>query len=45
MKTNNNQTKGIAAGVFSSTLSAELLMLCVDYEINQVLGDNIKYLR
>lgn len=45
MKTNNNQTKGIAAGVFSSTLSAELLMLCVDYEINQVIGDDIEYLR
>ena len=45
MKTNNNQTKGIAAGVFSSTLSAELLMLCVDHEINQVIGDDIEYLR
>lgn len=45
MKTNNNQTKGIAAGVFSSTLSAELLMLCIDYEINQVIGDDIEYLR
>lgn len=45
MKTNNNQTKGIAAGVFSSTVSAELLMLCVDNEINEVLGEDIEYLR
>lgn len=45
MKTNNNQTKGIATGVFSSTVSAELLMLCVDYEINQVIGSEIEYIR
>ncbi len=45
MKTNNNQTKGIAAGVFSSTVSAELLMLCVDNEINEVLGEDVEYLR
>lgn len=45
MKTNNNQTKGIATGVFSSTVSAELLMLCVDYEIKQVLGDEMEYIR
>ena len=45
MKTNNNQTKGIATGVFSSTISAELLMLCVDYEINNVIGDDVSYIR
>lgn len=45
MKINNNQTKGIVTGVFSSTVSAELLMLCVDYEINNVIGENISYIR
>lgn len=45
MKINNNQTKGIAAGVFSSTISAELLMLCVDYEVNSVLGNEVEYIR
>ena len=32
---NNNQTKGIPAGVFSSHIAAELCMLCVDEEIRQ----------
>lgn len=45
MKINNNQTKGIVTGVFSSTISAELLMLCVDYEINNVIGDEVSYIR
>lgn len=45
MKINNNQTKGIVTGVFSSTISAELLMLCVDYEINNVIGDDVSYIR
>lgn len=45
MKINNNQTKGIVTGVFSSVVSAELLMLCVDYEINSVIGDEVTYIR
>ena len=45
MKINNNQTKGIVTGVYSSTISAELLMLCVDYEINNVIGDEVTYIR
>lgn len=45
MKINNNQTKGIVTGVYSSTISAELLMLCVDYEINNVIGDGVSYIR
>ena len=45
MKINNNQTKGIVTGVYSSTISAELLMLCVDYEINNVIGDEVSYIR
>lgn len=45
MKINNNQTKGILTGVFSSTLSAELLMLCVDYEINKAIGEQVDYIR
>lgn len=45
MKINNNQTKGIVTGVFSSTVSAELFMLCVDYEINCVIGDKVTYIR
>ena len=45
MKTNNNQTKGIAVGVFSSAISAELLMLCVDYEIENAIGDEVEYIR
>ncbi len=45
MKINNNQTKGIVSGVYSSTISAELLMLCVDYEINNVIGDGVSYVR
>lgn len=45
MKINNNQTKGIVTRVYSSTISAELLMLCVDYEINNVIGDEVSYIR
>lgn len=45
MKINNNQTKGIVTGVFSSVVSAELLMLCVDYEINNIIGDDVTYIR
>lgn len=45
MKINNNQTKGIVTGVYSSVVSAELLMLCVDYEILRILGENITYIR
>lgn len=45
MKINNNQTKGIVTGVFSSAVSAELLMLCVDYEINNVIGNEVTYIR
>ncbi|SFR65422.1 RNA-directed DNA polymerase [Anaeromicropila populeti] len=45
MKVNNNQTKGIITGVFSSTISAELLMLCVDYDINKAIGSNASYIR
>ncbi len=36
--------KIIRAGVFSSTVSAELLMLCVDYDINAVIGEDIEYI-
>lgn len=45
MKINNNQTKGIATGIFSSSISAELLMLCVDYEINKIIGNDVTYIR
>lgn len=46
MKCNNNQTKGIAAGIFSSTIAAELLMLCVDAEINQLIeGKDVAFIR
>lgn len=34
---NNNQTKGIPAGIFSSHIAAELCMLCVDEEIRAYL--------
>ena len=34
---NNNQTKGIPAGVFSSHVAAELCMLCVDEEIRNYI--------
>ncbi len=44
---NNNQTKGIPAGLFSSHIAAELLMLCVDYDIIQKIEtkemDYIRY--
>lgn len=45
MKINNNQTKGIPSGVFSSTVSAELLMLCVDFEVRKIIDDQMGYLR
>lgn len=35
---NNNQTKGIPAGTFSSHIAAELCMLAVDEEIRQMLA-------
>ncbi len=35
---NNNQTKGIPAGTFSSHIAAELCMLAVDNEIRQFLN-------
>ena len=34
---NNNQTKGIPAGVFSSHVAAELCMLCADEEIRNYI--------
>ncbi len=46
MKVNNNQTKGIPTGVFSSQISAELCMLCVDFEIRKQTKDlDIGYIR
>lgn len=43
---NDNQTKGIPAGVFSSHVAAELCMLCVDNEINTLIQNkNISYVR
>lgn len=36
-RVNNNQTKGIPAGIFSSHIAAELCMLCVDEEIRTYL--------
>ena len=45
MKINNNQTKGIVTGVFSSVVSSELLMLCVDYEIRKAIGAKVEYIR
>ncbi len=45
---NNNQTKGIPAGIFSSHVAAELCMLCVDYEIREYIdncGQSIGYIR
>lgn len=43
---NNNQTKGIPAGVFSSHIAAELLMLSVDDEIRKMIEkEDIGYIR
>lgn len=45
---NNNQTKGIPAGTFSSHVAAELCMLAVDEEIRSFLSDrdmSIGYVR
>lgn len=43
---NDNQTKGIPAGVFSSHVAAELCMLCIDYQINNLIsGKNVAYIR
>ena len=39
---NNNQTKGIPAGTFSSHVAAELCMLCVDEEIRTYLESREK---
>lgn len=36
---NNNQTKGIPAGLFSSHIAAELLMISVDEEIRNYIKD------
>lgn len=45
-KINDNQTKGIPAGVFSSHVAAELCMLCVDYKIKNLIKDlNVSYIR
>lgn len=45
-RTNNNQTKGIPAGVFSAHLASELLMLCVDNRIKEVFAaEDIGYIR
>ena len=46
MKVCLNQTKGIMAGCFSSNISSELLMLCVDYEISKYIENlDIEYIR
>lgn len=46
MKVSSNQTKGILVGNFSSNITSELLMLCVDYEIVDYIKDlNIEYIR
>lgn len=43
---NNNQTKGIPAGVFSAHLASELLMLCVDSQIKKVIEvEHMGYIR
>lgn len=43
---NNNQTKGIPAGLFSSHIAAELLMLCVDWEISDKIKEqDMGYIR
>lgn len=43
---NDNQTKGVPAGNFSSHIGAELLMLCVDYEIREIIDKtDIAYIR
>lgn len=43
---NNNQTKGIPAGVFSAHIAAELLMLSVDDEIREKFKeDDMGYIR
>ena len=46
MKVNSNQTKGIIAGCFSSNISSELMMLCVDNEIEKIIkNEDISYIR
>ena len=43
---NDNQTKGVPAGVFSSHVAAELCMLCVDHKIKEYIKDkSITYIR
>lgn len=45
-KINNNQTKGIPAGLFSSHIAAELLMISVDEEIRNYIKDmDVGYIR
>lgn len=45
-KINNNQTKGIPAGVFSSHIAAELCMICVDDLIRREIAEkDIGYIR
>lgn len=46
MKINYNQTKGIISGCFSSNVSSELLLLTIDYYINNYLSDkDVSYIR
>lgn len=47
MKINSNQTKGIPAGMYSSSISSELLMICVDSDIRENIlnSENINYMR
>lgn len=46
MKANNNQTKGIMAGTFSSRISSELLLLTIDDRIKKLIEDkSIRYIR
>ncbi len=45
-KINDNQTKGVPAGVFSSHVAAELCMLCIDRKINELIENTgISYVR
>lgn len=46
MKVGSNQTKGIMSGCFASSIGAELLMLCVDYEISNYIEElDVGYIR
>ncbi len=45
-RVNDNQTKGIPAGIFSSHVAAEFCMLCVDYKIRELIKDkDVSYVR